>query len=240
MNQIPSWDNNLQFWRWRNKANVYDYASAEAWIKGGRGNNISRTAYIQGVRLVRQDKQTIDVQVHYWKSGVGAYWLRIVTYRADGVTFIDADGTLLYQGARSLIERFVPGLTVYQRKNRLVLRRPIDGLTPSKIQKCRVCSGRGFTYAQCWQQMRKWHWADIPDSHPDKPCDVAGCKAESQRTFVHPCEHGVYVTHDNLEKTYSCYRCSGSGRREYGNRATGVVWDGSRIGITADWQFVTV
>lgn len=232
----PHWSINLTYWKWRNKARVYDYDSAEAWLSGARSITKRDRSLYEGswIRLHRISRDSIAVRYTMWIRGQGYVPYDVITYRKDGVTILDANGAIPAQGLRNTFQKYVPGIAMVQRKYRTVIVRPIDGLTPSKIQTCRSCKGAQNVPTHCYSY---------------SVCRVEDCTDPQHRSTptkwgythnTHPCAHGKHEYHIDHVNLQPCWNCKGAGQRDYGQKQTGVIWDGHRVGLTADYQFIPV
>lgn len=232
----PSWSQNLTYWKWRNKARVYDYDSAAAWLSGARSYHKRDRTLNEGrwIRLVRIDKNQIAIRYTMWVRGVGYVPYNVITYRSDGVTILDANGGSVPQGLRNTFQKYVPGISMVQRKYKTVVTRPIDGVTASKMQTCRKCKGKKDLPSDCYKY----------SSCRDVTCALPEHKTMStswgNEYGMHPCEHGQFNWHLDEVNRQPCWNCNSTGQRDYGQKQTGVIWDGHRVGLTADYQFIPV
>lgn len=233
----PTWSANLVHHKWRGRSPVYDYNSAATWLKGAKSVFKSERTLYEGrhIRLIRLDSNNIAVRLeHYdWRSRTSRL-VNIITYRSDGVTFIDCGGRLPAQHMRNILMKYVPGLQVVQRKYRSVLSLPIHTKTAPKLIECNRCDGNGWVPGQCYTSGRCWNPFECKrDDHVEEMPASGG-----EPISMHPCEHGQTSYHEDLSNPHACWRCGGTGKRDIGSKMTGVVWDCERIGLDAGYQFV--
>lgn len=232
-----------------NRSGVKDYASAEAWLLGARSIfKTERTLKEPGVRLVRINKDAIAVRITGWHGG------DYIVYKSDG-SIIMHKPRHPYQSIRRIYVEYVPNLKMVIRNGHLVISLPSDGRTPSKLQNCRKCSGVGTVPGNCWG----------PNNCSDKDCELqqavmAAAKVVQSIDFINDrdnwdkaqevmwetrsqhkhalCVHGHKQYHVTPKERKPCWNCNGAGKKEYGNKLKGRVWDSSAaIGIDANGNY---
>jgi hypothetical protein len=215
---------------------VHTYADWQNYLANGR-NKWERTLYDgQRNRIQYADKwnKTGDIQiVNTW------------TNRHPLIT-IHPDDTMTLQGGRvsthwggsfSCLDSRSMRYTIWKyagiqvnRRNFKVYITERDGLlTPSKIQGCRMCSQTGLidgwcNVLHCWSVDQT---TGICSDHPDIPMDD---KEKRFGRHLIPCQHGNKIGH-TVKRSQQCYSCSGTKKRDYGNKRVSVPWDGSPIRV---------
>ena len=209
-----------------------DYDHAVRWIMKSKkvsDRNVSRTMYYYGMRLVRRSTTSIAVYVPWSQHD-------IATYYADGTMTIELPtvtskwssnyqySSLHSQGHRR-IARVLSGVKdIYIRKGVGYILEQDHKFTPSKVTKCRMCSGTGKQDSNCYPNycQRGWGKAVCPD-HPNEVLSRGG--------WHHiPCEHGHISSHV-IPNDRTCYQCNSTGKFDYGNKPIALMWDGSPIRI---------
>jgi hypothetical protein len=235
-----------------NRSGVKDYASAEAWLQGARSVfKTERTLKEPGVRLVRINPNAIAVRITGWHGG------DYIVYKSDGSIILHRP-KFGYQSIRRIYMEYVPNLKMVVRKGHLVISLPVDGTTPSKLQNCRKCSGVGTVPGNCWgpnncseasceQYQAVLEAAKVVQSidfindrgNWDKAQDAMW---EARTQHKHPtCVHGHTRYHQTPKERAKCWNCNGVGKKEYGNKLKGRVWDShSPIGIDANGNYFEV
>jgi hypothetical protein len=235
-----------------NRSGVKDYASAEAWLKGARSTfKTERTLGESGIKLVRINPNAIAVRITGWHGG------DYIVYKSDG-SIIMHKPRFAYQSIRRIYMEYVPNLKMVVRNGNLIISLPSDGTTPSKLQNCRKCSGVGTVPGNCWG----------PNNCTDENCQMLQAVKEAENILdainyeedkdawklardkvweirsqhKHEiCKHGHNKYHQTPKERVGCRNCTGRGKKEYGNKLKGRVWDSSAaIGIDANGNYFEV
>ena len=168
-----------------------------------------------------------------------------VTYHKDGTTTIQADSTpsqggwygwtpLRSQSVRLTIVRYSGITSLYQRNYKHYIVDKNYDVSPSKIQGCRMCrqSGKVDSWCSpttCWSggfNEPRNEEGNLTFSCPDHT-DASVVNPWARYHYV-PCEHGEKQGH-TVPKGQTCYGCSGTGKRDYGNKPIPLMWDGSPL-----------
>jgi hypothetical protein len=222
------------------KLHTYDFWST--YLAGGR-KKYMRPLYEYGMTIQKANK---------WQSAGGD--LQIQARWAGNIPFItvhnddsftlqggvvnsywggNAYNILYSQGIRYRMWKYT-GINVFQKDNKI---RVIDEdvkFTPTKIQKCRGCSGTGLidiwcSANTCWNGefynaggLSVYACSDHPDASEPKN--------NYSRYHLIPCEHGKTDQH-TVPRGQQCWNCGGSGKRDYGNKPISLLWDGSPLRV---------
>ena len=199
---------------------VYDYVTAEIWLKGGQ-KKTERPLYTRGARLFQRTDHI----------AVALGWSQpydVVLYYPDGTTTIQAISPnghwnpLWSQGARGIIRDFSGVHDVHQRDNKWYIVEANPSRTPPKVQGCRMCKRTGLVDVQCWGP--RSCYKNIPcEDHPTAILDPKNPHARWHE--AEQCEHNKTVKH-MLYRAEKCYSCSGMGMRDYGSKLVSLQWDG--------------
>jgi hypothetical protein len=198
---------------------VYDYVTAELWLKGGK-KKTERPLYTRGARLF-QRADHIAVALGWAQS------YDVVLFHPDGTTTIQCQANghwnpLWSQGVRAIIRDFSGLHDVHQRKNKWYIVEANPSRTPPKIQGCRVCKSSGLVDVQCWGPRSCYQ--NIPcEKHPEAVIDPNNPHARWHE--AKQCEHNKTAKH-MMYKAEKCYWCSGVGKRDYGSKLVSLQWDG--------------
>lgn len=228
-----------------NRTGVVDYASAENWLKGARSKiKTKRSLYSDGLYLQRETPDSISI-VTYWWNGQS----NLITYYSDGSVVIHPRE--MYQSIRRMINEYVPNVVIVMRKFKLIVSLNSDGKTPSKLQQCRRCKGKGYSPRWCYgpmnceddkcvtTQQRKYFAELAYTTHRTKGYEEARKLYDAAYELSHlehgGCKHLEQVAHEDWTSTYDCWPCGGSGQRDYGRKRMGRVWNAQNpIGIDKD------
>ena len=234
-----------------NRSRVRDYYTADQWLQNaGRKDKTTRTLYEQGLKLVRIDADTISVTASWWGFNSGP----VVSYKSDGTTILHPGR--YYQSARRVYSEYVRDLVMVIRKGQVILSLPSDGMSPSKVTKCRACKGVGTFARQCYgpsncrdssceqyqayavARAKCWEIQDWPEK------SAALTKVEEELAHNHyegKCAHGRLSDHLVQDDRYECWKCQGNKTYDYGNKRKGRVWDGkTQIGIDTNGNYIEV
>lgn len=203
---------------------VTDYASAAAWLAGGRKKH-DRPLYSRGLRLQYRSKGNIAV-VDRW-SGID-----IVIYHADDTMTIQAPTVTTHwggtynlaksQGVRQVLREYAKFQDVYQKNYNTYILEYGHAITPPKIQGCRSCTSTGkqkqwCAPVQCYSVC----------GYQDRPV-IPGKNYRNWHS--HPCEHNNVNAH-KIYTENKCWRCQGVGKADYGSKPIAMMWDGSPLRI---------
>lgn len=209
-----------------------NYDDAVRWLMNSKkivNRGVRRTMYYYGMRLERRSPTSIAAYVPWSQND-------IATYYADNTMTIELPivtskwntnyqySSLHSQGHRRLA-RYLSGVDdIYIRRGVGYLLERDHKFTPSKIQKCRTCSGVGKVDSHCYPNycQRGYNNTVCPD-HPNEQLNKGGWHNI-------PCEHGHTSSHA-IPNNLTCYKCNGNGKFDYGNKPIALVWDGSPIRI---------
>jgi len=197
---------------------VDDYDSAKTWLAGGR-KKYDRPLYTRGLRLQTRGK---DIAVRCMWGGFDP-----ILYHPDGTMTIQAPKSttnwgstwnpLRSQGSRYIIKKFSGMQDVFQRNGICYITTKDAPLTPSKVQKCRGCRGSGKVDLWC-----------SPNYCRANPCEDHPWSVGQRYWHYGVCSHGEKDAH-TIPKGKDCYGCSGTGRKDYGNKPISLMWDGSPL-----------
>jgi len=240
-----------------NRGNVKDYASAERWLSQRRNKQKTyRTLYdpSQSLYLYQRGNDAIAVYARWYQQD-------IITYYKDGSIILNLSGYAKgSQFVRRIIGEYSPAKVV-KRNFKLVIHTAFDGLTPSKIQKCRSCSGLGTKPKYCYgpgysctddsceqtalgnklykertEYLEKKYgpaWYTKSDEYAD-----ALWEQYRETKHTHPlCQHKPSKAHKILNDRDPCWGCNSTGKKEYGNKQRGRVWSGDPITIDGNGNY---
>lgn len=205
---------------------VKDYASAAAWLQGGR-KKYDRPLYSRGLRLQYRSKDRIAV-VDRW-SGID-----ILTYHPDNTMTIQAPTVTTHwggtynlarsQGVRLVLREYAEFQDVYQKNRNVYILEYGHQTTPPKVQGCRSCRSTGkrkewCSPVQCYSTC----------GYPDRP--ILQSVYSGRNWHYHACEHNQQKSHTILSETNKCWRCNGVGKADYGSKPIAMMWDGSPLRI---------
>ena len=204
---------------------VKDYATAAAWLKGGR-KKYDRPLYSRGLRLQYRTGNRIAV-VDRWSGTDILYYHPDDTMTIQAPTVTTAWGSqyslLRSQSVRLVLAEYAGFQNLYVKNGKARILEYGHNNTPPKIQKCRSCSGLGKQKAWCTPVTC---WND-PCKYPDRPV----LNANKYRNWhEHSCEHGNHKMH-KIYTENDCYRCGGAGKADYGSKPIAMMWDGSPLRI---------
>lgn len=198
---------------------ISNYDEAKTYLAGGR-KKWDRPMYMRGLRLQQRGK---DIAILDKWAGFDP-----ILFHPDGTLTIQAPpnmatrwgGTwnpLRSQSVRRNIQDFSGLQYVFQRNYKVYIVEQNAAIEPPKIQKCRSCKGKG----------RVDNWCHPPYcSIRTGKCDKHPNTGNSWHYDV--CEHGNSGGH-KIPLGQQCYRCSGSGKMDYGSNPVKIVWDGSPL-----------
>ena len=212
------------------------YAEWQDYLAGGR-KKYERTLYDRGYRIQYANKfnKSSDLQIVMpWISNYP-----LITIHPDNTRTLQSPGAVTtawggtWHPLRAYSVRFTiykyTGIEVVQRNFQFKLYEQNAKLTPSKIQGCRMCSQTGLIDGWC-NTNACWDVDSKTNGCPTHP-DIKLSEIDIQRNrHVLPCEHGSLTSH-NVKRSQQCYSCSGTGKRDYGNKRVSLAWDGSPIKV---------
>jgi len=212
------------------------YDDWQVYLANGR-KKYERTLYDRGYRIQYANKfnKSSDIQIVMpWISNYP-----LITIHPDNTRTLESPGIVgtawggSWHPLRSYSVRFTiykyTGVEVVQRNFKFKLYEKDAKLTPTKIQGCRTCSQTGridgwCNSTACWQ-------IDSETKNCSVHIDLELTEADIQRgRHLLPCEHGNLTGH-TVKRGQQCYSCSGTGKRDYGNKRVSLPWDGSPIKI---------
>jgi len=212
------------------------YDDWQTYIANGR-KKYERTLYDRGYRIQYANKfnKSSDLQIVMpWLSNYP-----LITIHSDNTRTLQAPSTVStswggsWHPLRAYSVRFTiykyTGIEVVQRNFQFKLYEQNAKLTPSKIQGCRMCSQTGLidgwcNYSVCWD-------VDSETNTCPAHMEIKLSDVDVQRgRHIIPCEHGSLTSH-NVKRSQQCYSCSGTGKRDYGNKRVSLSWDGSPIKV---------
>jgi len=142
-------------------------------------------------------------------------------YHATYCVIFHADGTVTYDTGgwhtittKQFINAHGP-TRVWSDKGQLFLPVHNPSYTPAKVQKCRVCHGKAVLPASCYGP--RYCYA----AYGGRQC-VHG---ETSQHRLNTCPHGKTEGHPVPD--IACYRCDGTGKRDYGSKPIHFEWTGS-------------
>ena len=229
------------------KLHTYDYW--DTYLKGGR-KKYMRPLYEYGMVIEKANKfQPTGGDLHIKAKWAGSLPF-IIVHNDDSFTLLGgktytpwggAYNILSSQGIRYRMWKYT-GINVFQKDNKI---RVIDEdvkYTPTKIQRCRGCRGTGLvdkwcSADTCWNG--EYYVGDGLSIYacPDHP-DASEPKNNYSRYHMVPCEHNIVDNHI-VPRGAQCWSCTGSGKREYGNKPISLLWDGSPLRVK-DKKIVSV
>jgi hypothetical protein len=212
---------------------VTDYASADAYLLSRRTARTKLDSKIaHNTRLVRGLVSPDSISVVYHATPIVTYW-------SDGTLTVWVNDwptttTSARVGTYAPITRKGGYLSMSYEKELTWI--PVKGpRTPSKIQKCRTCKGKGgesrdhHCGGPSWWDACKGpttehsvaytgkNWDEYFASRYEVPCEHG--EEFTGRHYTTPCEHGQMSSHVYGEPYWSgCYRCDGTGKADYGNK----------------------
>jgi hypothetical protein len=199
---------------------VYDYVTAELWLKGGK-KKTERPLYTRGARLF-QRADHIAVALGWAQS------YDVVLYYPDGTTTIQSVSPNGYwnplwsQGVRGIIRDFSGVHDVHQRDSKWYIVEANPAVTPPKIQGCRICKSSGMQDELCWGPGTCYR--ELPcELHPTVQVDPQ--RPNARWHDADQCTHGKAAKH-MMYKAHECYYCGGTGKRDYGSKLVSLQWDG--------------
>lgn len=217
------------------KLHTYDYWST--YLDGGR-KKYMRPLYEYGM--------VIEKANHWQPAGsdlqIKARWaanLPFITVHNDD-SFTLQGGTvnsfwggnydiIKSQGIRYRMWKYT-GIRVFQKNYQIRVLELDPARTPSKIQGCRRCAQTGLVDGwcsppTCYDGSRDDQGVFSCPTHPDAT-QTNGYRQWHQL----PCSHGGIDGH-SVKRGNTCYSCSGTGKREYGNNPISLPWDGSPLRV---------
>lgn len=225
------------------RMHTYDYWSD--YLDGGR-KKYMRPLYEYGMRIQKANKwQPAGGDLEIIASWAGNYPF-ITVHNDDSFTL---KGEVVYtawggsyhilksQGVRYRIWKYT-GIEVFQRNYQIKVLEDNPARTPTKIQGCRTCSQTGLVDGWCSPS------TCYDGNRDDKnvfscPTHPGAVQSYQYRLWHHlPCPHGLTDSH-NVKRDRECYSCSGTGKRDYGNKPISLLWDGSPLRVK-DRKIVTI
>jgi hypothetical protein len=193
------------------------FASADKFL----GKKSSRPI-MHNTTLERRSADTIAVKYHSTD---------VVTYHRDETQVIWLNGWNTPTTKRRLRE--FAATSVSNHKGQMIVGWSGER-TPSKVQKCRTCHGTKGEFRPDYCRPGGWNGScPGPQSVYDVPIGEPGWW-ESRR--VEPCEHDMDVRHSKTlcehdsrvdhvtgKTWHDCYRCSGTGQVDYGNKEVPIL-----------------
>lgn len=211
------------------------HADWEIYLAGGR-KKYERTLYDRGLRIqyANKFKRGGDIQVVIpWLNNYP-----IITIHPDDTMTLTGEQTttqwggaynpLKAQSTRYTLWKYA-GIEVVQRNYKFRLFELDAGLTPPKIQGCRMCKKTGrldgwCSGNTCWD-------VDTPTGVCLKHPEISLSDTEKQYgRHALLCEHNQLRSH-KVPRGYECYGCGGTGKRDYGSKRVSLLWDGSPIKV---------
>jgi len=204
---------------------VTNYDAAKTYLSGGH-KKWDRPLYVRGLRVQSRNKDIAVVDK--W------YQFEPILFHPDGTLTIQAPQSvptawggswnpLRSQSVRRNIRYFSGLQEVFQRQGVIYITTQDALRTPSKIQKCRGCSGTGLVDSWCSPP-----YCSNPFPCEDHPEFQEPPKNRFGSWHVGKCQHGNSDSH-SIPKSQSCHKCKGVGLYEYGNQLISIAWDGSPI-----------
>ena len=141
--------------------NVHDYASAQAWLAGGRDKRCRPLE--NNTRLIQHYNGDIEVRLHY---------TAVVTYHPNGLVTLSTGGWDTVT-TWSRIRSYSPfgNFQTVRHKGRSYHVMPERNvpLFPPNLKKCGKCHGKLVFTARGWHHDENGTWSQI--ARPDTPCD---------------------------------------------------------------------
>lgn len=184
---------------------IKTFTDAEEWLAGGRTPNHRKLQ--NNTQLIRLHPDRIAVRLHD---------TNVVILHRDN-TFTIHTGGWDTVTTKDRLRSYSPA-RVRAEKGQLFVWHESDELTPPKLQKCRACKGVGHTWERC----------DGPGWCYDY---FGGLTCQHEQTTRHKrdtCYHGKTDWHTWRA---DCYRCDGTGQRDYGSKPIPYRWDGDYLRV---------
>lgn len=217
---------------------IRSYHEADTWLQGGKDKSKQKRTLYEGYKksyLLRTSLDTITVM---------NYGTPLVTYFKNG-EYMLFGARHMWQGQRYSLMKYAP-VQVVTRNHRVILSTNADGRTPPKIQTCRKCSGFGKVEQPCYgvgicyepdcadniEANRLVNEEDLNwwDPQVTKLRHTAGKHGNK-------CSHGFESAHV-IPLANQCWSCQGAGKRDYGSKKQGRVWNGTAIRIDKDGNYL--
>jgi len=212
------------------------HADWQSYLANGR-KKYERTLYDRGYRIQYANKfnKSGDIQIVMpWVNN-----FPLITIHPDNTKTLQSPGTVItawggtWQPLRAYSVRFTlwkyANVEVVQRNFTFKLYEKDAKLTPSKIQGCRMCSQTGKIDGWC-NALACWDVDINTNGCPTHPeMTLADVDVQRGRHII-ACEHGQTMGH-KVKRSQQCYSCSGTGKRDYGNKRVSLSWDGSPIKV---------
>lgn len=203
---------------------ISNYDEAKTFLSKGR-KSWDRPMYMRGLRLQKRSNGSIAI-LDRWAG------FDPVTFHPDGTLTIQAPttttqwgswNTLNSQTVRRNIRDFSGLQHCFKRDGVVYIVEQNATLTPPKVQKCRVCKGKGKVDSYCYPDYcnKSWPCPDHPHWEPDD-------KKKTYYWHYGTCEHGNVDSHKVL-LGQTCRSCQGEGKRDYGSQYVKIAWDGSPL-----------
>ena len=212
------------------------YDDWQTYIANGR-KKYERTLYDRGYRIQYANKFNKSGDIQIVMPWVSNYPL--ITIHPDNTRTLQSPGAVTtawggtWHPLRAYSVRFTiykyTGIEVVQRNFQFKLYEQDAKLTPTKIQGCRMCSQTGLIDGWC-NTNACW---DVDSETKTCPAhmEVKLSEMDIQRgRHILLCEHGSGQGH-TVKRRDQCYSCSGTGKRDYGNKRVSLAWDGSPIKV---------
>lgn len=205
------------------------YAEAATYMKHGRKKHV-RPLYTSGMYM-RFINGNGDLGVfNKWSNQDFVIYHRddSITIQAQPVATWGNYHPLLGQGLRDVIRRFAHLEGVYKHNHKFYILPQDHDITPAKIQKCRACHGSGKIDEWCYISRCYSEPCEEPNAVYSVSNRLSLIRTHIKTPHTHLCEHGEKEGH-TIPKGRDCYYCNGAGKRDYGSKPVGIVWDGSPI-----------
>jgi hypothetical protein len=212
------------------------YVDWQDYLANGR-KKYERTLYDRGYRIQYANKFNKSGDIQIVMPWINNYPL--ITIHPDNTRTLQSPGTVTtawggsWHPLRAYSVRFTiykyTGVEVVQRNFQFKLYEQDAKLTPTKIQGCRMCSQTGKIDGWC-NALACWDVDSKTNSCPAH-MEIKLSEIDIQRgRHVISCEHGNTMGH-TVKRSQQCYSCSGTGKRDYGNKRVSLAWDGSPIKV---------
>lgn len=215
---------------------AYTWQHMSDFLDRGR-KKYERPAYDRGLRVVKENRWAYDTDIHIGWNHYGSI-KPFVTWHSDGTQTIQAvkpnvNGwhPLSSMSVKLTIQRY-SGIQVVQRNYKHYILDYDAPRTPSKIQGCRSCKQTGRVdswcgYNICWNVEVDADVFYCP-KHPDM--NLEALVTGGLMRHIVPCVHNELNSH-TVPGGQQCYSCSGSGKKEYGNKVAKMLWNGQPLRI---------
>ena len=227
--------------------NMHSYDYWNDYLNGGRKKYV-RPLYDFGMVIEKVNRwqlaNTGDLQIKAKWAGNTPF---IIIHNDDSYTIQGSILNTYYgsnwqilnsQGVRYRIWKYT-GINVFVKNGKLRVLEGNPALTPTKIQGCRSCSKTGRVTSWCSPPTC---YSIVDNAEGNKVCSVhSNITLDSnywRNWHYTQCEHGLEDGHE-VKRGRECSSCSGTGKRDYGNKPISLPWDGSPLRIK-DRKIVTV